>query len=86
MLGHFIFRLPGNMGSSLVIPIGDLTEDISALFLLISTDTHTGVDQDGMHDVEDNDDDNDAAINNIKNYESGYLVEKHPVKKIKSHE
>ena len=61
-MGHFILRLPGNREDSLIIPTRALTEDSDAIFSLLSTDAHTGVNQDGIKDTKDNDDDDDDAV------------------------
>ena len=47
-------------------PTCKLTEDIDAISLLISTVTHTGSDQDGIHNYEQ-DDYKDAAMDDVMN-------------------
>ena len=50
-MGRFILRLPGNIYDSLFISTWKLTEYISAIFSLISTDGHIIVNRDGTHDA-----------------------------------
>ena len=54
MVGHYVFIITWNREDSLVITTQELTEDIFALFLLISTDAHIGVNHYGIHDAKDN--------------------------------
>ena len=49
IVGHCILVLPGDIYNSLGRPTRELTEDISALLLLLFAFTHTGVDQYGIH-------------------------------------
>ena len=44
------------------MPTRALTEDIDAIFSLLSTAAHSGVDQYGIQDTKDNDDDDDDAV------------------------
>ena len=62
-------------------PTQKLTEDITFLFSLISTAAHTGVEQDGIHDAKDNDDDG-AVMNDVDDSRSGYQAEKDYVDKV----
>ena len=54
---------------------------MSSLLLLASTATHTGVDQDNMHDAEDSDDD-DSVMTDINESESVSHAEENFVDKI----
>ena len=56
MMGHFILVIPGSTEDSLVIPTQELTEVISSIFSQLSTDSHTGVNQDGIHVTKYNND------------------------------
>ena len=59
-------------------PTWELAEDISSLFSLLSTNDHTGVDWVGKPDIKNNDDD-DAAMDNINQSESVSCAEKESV-------
>ena len=78
MVGNFILRLPWNIEDSLVIPTRELTEDIDGLLSLLSTATNTGVDRDGIHDTEE-DDDYYSAMDDINDSESVSCAEKYYV-------
>ena len=80
MVGNFILRLPWNIEDSLVIPTRELTEDIAGLLSLLSTATNTGVDRDGIHDTEEDDDDY-SAMDDINDSESVSCAEKYYVDK-----
>ena len=55
-VGKLIVGLPGNRKDSLFIPTRELTEDISSIFSQLSTNAHTGVDQDVIHVTKYNND------------------------------
>ena len=55
-MGNFILLIPGNLKDSLVISTLEITKDIASFFLLISTATHTGVNNDVINDAKYNDD------------------------------
>ena len=62
-------KLPGNIYDLRVIPIQEVTEDIASIFLLLYDDVHTGVDQDGVYDTGETDDDS-FVMDDINEYES----------------
>ena len=63
-MGNFILVLPGIIKDSLVRPAQKITEDISALFLLLSNATHTGVEHDEIKNYKDKDDNYDTTMAN----------------------
>ena len=73
--GNFILRLPGNREDLLVRPTWEIIEYVAAIFLLLSTVTHTGVDQDGIHDAKENNK-NDSMIIDINKFETLPCMEK----------
>ena len=60
MLGNFILIIPGNREDSILIPTRELTEYISALFLLLSSAVHTRINQYGIYDTKENDGDDNT--------------------------
>ena len=60
------------------MPTQELNEDIADLLSIISTAPHTVVDQDGIHDTKDNDDD-DSAMDYIHGYMSVSCVDKQSI-------
>ena len=60
MLGNFILIIPGNREDSILIPTRELTEYISALFLLLSSAVHTRINQYGIYDNKENDGDDNT--------------------------
>ena len=73
---HSILGLPGNREGLLGRPTHELTEDISAVFLLLSTVAHTGVNQDDIHNSEEDDDDNALMADVMSLSHDAYRVEK----------
>ena len=63
-MGNYILELPGNREYSLINPTGELTEDISDIFSLLFSVTHTGVEQNGIQNPRE-DDDKDAAMDDV---------------------
>ena len=78
MLGRFILGIPRNRDDSIFRTTQELTEDITALFLLLYTADHIGVNQYGIHDAKVNDDKN-TAIADINDSNSGSCAEKYSV-------
>ena len=72
-MGNFILKLPENIKDSLVRTNQEYTGDIDTIFLLILTSDHKGVDQDFIHNVEDND---DSTMYDINMSESGSCSDK----------
>ena len=73
MVENFILIIPGNRYDSLGRPTKELTEDISSLFLLLSTADNSGVNQDGINDTKDNDD-YDTVMDDINESGSVFLI------------
>ena len=68
--GAFILVIPGNREDLLSRPTHKLTEDITDLFLLLSDSDNTGVDQDCIHDIKDNND-GGVVVDHFIDSESG---------------
>ena len=63
-MNYFILRITRNQEGSLVISNQELTEDIAIILLLIYTDAHTRAHHDGIHDSEENYDDDATMYDN----------------------
>ena len=75
MVGHFILKFPCNREDSLVRFTRKLTEDFTALLLLISTSDLTGIKNNGIHGAKYGDND-DAAMADSNKSEPEYCGEK----------
>ena len=84
-MAHLLFILPGNREDLIGRTTRKLIEYNYSLFLLISTSANTRVDQDGIHDVKEENYDN-AAISNAYDSKSVSYVYKESVDALLSYE
>ena len=73
-MGQFILKIPWNREQPLFRPTQELTEDIPSILSLLSTATNTVINQDGIQDAEEKDDDGDSTMTGITDFESGSHV------------
>ena len=86
MVGYCIFVITGNWEDSLIRPTHELTENITALFSLLSASAYTGVRQDRIHHAKDNNECDDVSMACVDDYKSLSFAKKESVDEGPGHE